>query len=142
MRTVSRRHTRQEWTPPAPWTYREEMKEGAPRVCRSNLYQTVLIGTAEVGSIDRMLHLYTHWGMTEVSAHVKVDGEWFLVYDLETEWRIVLESAFWIEYASDKSEAVARISRADAVRFGSQKKYGTRWVWAVPFGKYQTHRRG
>jgi hypothetical protein len=118
------------------------MKSGAPRVCRSNLYRYVRIGNVEVGTIDPLLNLYTHWGMTEVSAHVKVEGEWFLVYDLETEWRIVLEYAFWIEYASDKSEAVARISRADAIRFGRQVQYGTRWVWAVPFDKYQTHRRG
>lgn len=111
-------------------------------MCRSNLYQQVLIGTVLVGTIDRMLHLYTHWGLTEKSAYVRIDDVWHLIYDLDTEWRVVIESGFWIEYASDSEKAVARVSREDALRFGHKTTHGNRAVWAVPFDKYTVHKRG
>lgn len=99
-------------------------------------------GPVEVGTIDRLLHLYTHWGLTEASALMKEDGEWQVVYDLQREWSAVVQPfAFWLEYVSDSRELVARISREDAERFGHQTKSGSTPVWAVPLKHYSVHRR-
>lgn len=144
MRRVQRRHTKERgaYSPPAPWTFRDEYPgDGAPRVCRSNYYWPVLLNKHEVGVIDRMLHLYSHWGLTAVSAAVQVDSKWFIVYDFEAEWQTILSFGFWIEFVDDSRQSVARISREDALKFGHQMEHGSRQVWAVPFEHYQVHRR-
>lgn len=143
MRRVLRKHTRgrEDYSPPAPWSFRPEYPHGAPRVCRSNYYWPVLVNGHEAGTIDRMLHLYTQFGVTEVSATVRLDSKWFVIYDFDTEWRTILSFAHWIELADDRRETVARISREDAMKFGHKMEHGTRQVWAVPFDHYQVHRR-
>lgn len=142
-RLVRRRHTaprQPDWTPRAPWTYRPEYHEGAPRACRSSFFWPVRSGGAEVGGIDRMLRFYSHWGATPVSAFRKIDGVWFILYD-EIEWRTIQEYGFWIEFVNDSTESVARISREDANRFVQQMNLGERKVYAIPFNQYTTHRR-
>lgn len=143
MRRVKRRFTAKAKPlhRPAPWTFRPEYPEGAPRVCRSNYHWPVMLQNKQVGVIDRMLHLYSHWGLTSVSTLVRLEDVWHVLYDSESEWSVVSEYGFWIEFVDDTREVVARISREDAQRFGHQMKHGTRTVWAVPFEHYQKHRR-
>lgn len=131
--------------PPAPWTWRSQVPEGAPRVCRSNFAYPVRIpgrtGTVEVGVIDRRLQMYSHWGLTEQSALIKIGDQWHVIYDFETEWQVVEQYGFWLEFVSDSRETVARISREDAERFGHKMEHGDRTKWAVPMKHYSVHRR-
>lgn len=140
MRLVHRRVTKP-WYPKAPWEYRGVWREGAPRVLRSPWSYPVIVDGVEVGLLDVIQHLYSHHGATDHSAHVKIDSEWFVVYELETEWRAVQSKAYWIEYVNDSQEAVARISRIDARRQGHRTTHGGREVWAVPFKHYEVLRR-
>lgn len=98
-------------------------------------------GPVTVGVIDRMLHLYSHWGLTERSALIQIDGAWHIIYDFETEWEVVRAYGFWIEFVSDPQELVARISRENAERFGHHMEHGSRPKWAVPMKHYSVHRR-
>lgn len=147
-RVVPRRFTKPRtvpWCPPAPWTFRPEYPEGAPRVCRSNYYWPVMIpgrtGPVTVGVIDRVLHFYSHWGLTERSALIQIEDAWHILYDFDTEWEVINQHGYWIEFVNDSQELVARISRANAQRFGHQLEHGYRPKWAVPLKHYSIHRR-
>ena len=114
-------------------------------MCRSNYAWPVRIpgrtGPVEVGVIDRMLHLYSHWGLTERSSLIQIEDAWHIIYDLDTEWEVVSDHGFWIEFVSESQNLVARISRHDAQRFGHHTEHGSRPKWAVPMRHYSVHRR-
>lgn len=149
MRRVRRKYTAKtvprRYQPRAPWTFKGEYPTGAPRVCRSIVHWDVEMpgqsGMVTVGVIDTLLHLYSHWGLTPHSVLVKIDDVWTILYDLEAEWPVVIDSGFWIEFVNDSQEFVARISREDAQRFGHQIEHGSRPKWAVPLNHYEIHRR-
>lgn len=140
-RLVRRRITLAKRIPPAPWTFKEDWHVGAPRVCRTNLCWPVMVGTAEVGTIDRALHLYQHWGTGPASTLIKIGHEWCVIYDFDAEWKVISEHGYWIEFVDELQKATARISRQDAKRFGHQTEHKGRPIWAVPFGRYEHHRR-
>lgn len=153
-RRVGRQHTRKAPSgPPAPWTLQRRVVSeddpndiwfeprvwatGPPRFMRSNYAIPVVLNSTEVGLYDPLYRAYSHWGLTKHSAHKKVDGKWFIFYHA-TEWQVVLDGAFWIEFVSESEEAVARISRENAVRSGHQTAEG---FWAVPFTEYEVVRQ-
>lgn len=146
MRTVRRRFTD---TPPpvepfqqprAPWTWRGEATTGAPRTLMSNHRDSVHVRRGNtvlrVGTLDWMLRLYQHFGVSERD----VRQEECIVYDVE-EWQHAMSVAEWIEFVDLRRERVLRTDKRKAIMAKRSLKDGDHYRFAVPVSVFEVHER-
>lgn len=146
MRTVRRRFT--ETLPPvepfqqprAPWSWRGEAATGAPRTLLSNHRDSVHVRRGNtvlrVGTLDWMLRLYQHFGVSEKD----VRQEECIVYDLD-EWQHAMSVAEWIEFVDLRRERVLRTDKRKAIMAKRTLQDGDRYRFAVPVSVFEVHER-
>lgn len=140
MRLVQRRITVRKMQPRPPWTWRPEWPVDAPRTCLSSHRVPIYVDRSgkgyKAGSLDYMLRLYQHAGMSQQSVR---QGE-MVLYDA-AEWEAVRHVAEWLEYVDNRREEVFRCDTKEAILRGRPMETDEGPRFAVPITAYQMHER-